>query len=56
MRFGDDGARLQMQLQRVARDGGKTGKEAASGRGGSGGDVAHDNLQFGPDSESRLTT
>ena len=46
MRFGDDGAGLQMQLQGMTRDGGDAGKQAASGGGRSRGDVAHGKLQF----------
>jgi hypothetical protein len=46
MRFSDDGARLQMQLQCVAGNGCKTGKPALSGRGRSRGDIAHGKLQF----------
>ena len=56
MRFGDDGAGLQMQLQGMARNGGEAGKPAASGRGGSRGDVAHGKLQVRLGSELRLTT
>ena len=52
MRFGDDGAGLQMQLQGMTRDGGDAGKQAASGGGRSRGDVAHGKLQVRP----RLTT
>jgi hypothetical protein len=46
MRFSDDGAGLQMQLQRAASECAEAGKPAVSGGGGSGGDVAHGKLQF----------
>jgi hypothetical protein len=41
MCLGDYSAGLQMQLQRAACDGGKTGQQAGR-RGGCGGDLAHD--------------
>jgi hypothetical protein len=43
MCLGKHGARLQMQLQRTACDGGETGQQAGGDSGGRGGDLAHDN-------------